>query len=955
MKGLLFILSLACFAEMAFAHDGAEEYCRDWFGTTGANPYSLTCMPVCTSGNVGMGTYTCPNECEHFCICDSLKPYNPNREKFPYFSSLSQGEMDYLKQVRGYFVNGFMEGMWTKVPNSGYMPFPILSNASTLQDIVSGSDTQSLNGALDLWESTALLLVPASVRQELRNAAIQLANGFPDSGDTPGIEDPCAIKPLRHYGDSDNNTIDGDSGPDEMYGDAGDDNLYGFAGDDSLSGGPGNDTLDAGAGNNNYSSGGDGSDSYLYGAGDGNLTIYNWDDGSDTGDKLVFSDNITSQDVITKRRLWDLVFDIGDNSIIVENYFWSGQGDNSLSVIFSDNTTWNNAYLQSLANSITDSDDHLFGSSQADQISAQNGDDYLFGLDGNDLLFGGAGNDYIHGGNGDDTLDAGPGNDYVVGGLGSDTYIYGSDDGDLIINDTAYQDNGTDRLIFASDIHPDDLTLSRQEDHLLMVNESTGSRIFVLWYFYGNGTEASLNEIVFSDQTIWTFSQIDSITPRDNGTLINGTEGDDVINGGDLSERIFGLEGNDKLYGGAGNDTLNGGPGDNYLQGDSGNDVYIYSANDGDTQIYNWDTDTDRFDILKFSSGIQPSDIKVSKMGSDLVLTYLPTNNQITVLWFFYDSGQGGALDEIRFSDDTVWSYQTVYQQTLNGGAGDDTLNGDDTANNISGNEGDDFIYGKGGDDILRGNSGTDYLQGDTGNDTYLYGLGDEYLTIYNWDTAENRVDILQFLEGIDPNSVSVSKSGDDLILTVTPGEYTITIQWYFYDGGNGGSLNYIEFYNSTRWEYSDVFAATLLGTPANDTIRGNAENNIISGGSGDDYLYGNEGNDTLSGDEGNDYLEGGVGDDTYLFALGDDQATIYNWDTAADRFDRLQFLDGIDPQNITVIRDGYQLRLEISTSDVVVVDWYFYDNGTGGSLDSIEFADDTVWTYSDVLNKVAQ
>ncbi len=102
------------------------------------------------------------------------------------------------------------------------------------------------------------------------------------------------------------------------------------------------------------------------------------------------------------------------------------------------------------------------------------------------------------------------------------------------------------------------------------------------------------------------------------------------------------------MWGGAGDDTLSGGAGQDYLTGDDGNDTYLFSLGDGNTTIYNYDTDYSASnDILQFDN-VSVEDLWFSRGdNADLLITIAGTNDQATVsgwyetktvptfLWFF--------------------------------------------------------------------------------------------------------------------------------------------------------------------------------------------------------------------------------------------------------------------------------------------------------------------------------
>ncbi|TDH64607.1 hypothetical protein E2C06_01295 [Dankookia rubra] len=86
--------------------------------------------------------------------------------------------------------------------------------------------------------------------------------------------------PIQVYANAGNDTVSGGGGNDTLWGGDGDDNLVGNAGSDTLVGEAGNDTLAGGAGDDGLY-GGNGADVFVLGAGWGNDTIFDWQDGSD--------------------------------------------------------------------------------------------------------------------------------------------------------------------------------------------------------------------------------------------------------------------------------------------------------------------------------------------------------------------------------------------------------------------------------------------------------------------------------------------------------------------------------------------------------------------------------------------------------------------------------------------------------------------------------------------------
>jgi len=375
---------------------------------------------------------------------------------------------------------------------------------------------------------------------------------------------------------------------------------------------------------------------------------------------------------------------------------------------------------------------------------------------------------------------------------------------------------------------------------------------------------------------------------------------------------------------------LRGGVGDGaYVTGDAGNALYLSCIEDADIAICYYDVGTGRNDRLRFLEGIVPGDIHASRSGTNLLLRLQSTGKTITVQQYFHNDGSGGyALNAIEFFDGTTWDVDTIKSlvlqatagndslygyvgadsinggegndqlfgsagsDTLNGGQGNDQLNGDDGDDWLEGGDGDDRLNGGNGNDLLLGGVGRDSLYGGTGNDTlrggetdgdyltgdagddlYLYGLEDGSITISNYDLGVGRNDRLQFLEGILPEDIRVTRSGTSLLLTLQSTGEVLTIQQYFQNDGAGGyALNTIEFADGTLWDLETVKLLALQATAGNDTVYGYATADTISGGAGNDWLYGYSGADSLEGGEGNDVLYAGSDNDTLNGGNGSDQ-----------------------------------------------------------------------------------
>jgi RHS repeat-associated protein len=729
-------------------------------------------------------------------------------------------------------------------------------------------------------------------------------------------------------GGDDNDTLNGGSGndllkggddADTLNGNSGVDTLLGQAGDDTLDGGSGNDILDGGAGKD-YLKGDEGSDTYLFGLGYGNDTIY--DVATQSGsrnDKVQFLAGIDSDDVTvnitTDGGIVLSIYGTSDSLTLRKQEFSTLQSTQVEYVVFDDETVWTAEDLRLMA------------------IDTQT-------TSGNDTVKG-----FTHYA---DILDGGTGNDSLYGYGGGDTYVFGIGYGQDVVSDNG----GSDKVTLLSGITTSDIAVTRgtnssfiisiigTSDTLTLVNQERSSAYSIY----------RVEQLVFADNTVWTSAQMKQMTLDAQATSGNDT--------------ITGYYSNDIITGGAGNDTINGG---------DGNDEYRYNLGDGQDTI----NDTKGSDIIRMGAGILSSDISLSRSGDNLIITITSTpSSSITVVNHYQSSSK--VVEKIIFNDNSEMSIIP----SISGTSGDDTLNGTSGAEIILGLEGNDTINGSGGNDEIFGGDGNDTLNGGDGNDILYGGLGNDLLTGGNntdtasYEFAANAVtvnlltgtatgegtDTLATVENItgsaysdtlignnsvntiiagDGNDIIDGNEGDDIIMgglgddvyqytygddedfVTDEGGYDI-IQFFgtttseqidFYtenhDSGavaddvkvdfnttttqeivvydqvseleterkieeirfaDGFALNFSR-YGTEQWVQVDNSTTTQneSAATAERTIIGGTNANTITGSAYDDQIHGDTGNDTIHGDAGNDWLHGGTGTDTVNGDAGDD------------------------------------------------------------------------------------
>ncbi|MEH7846038.1 beta strand repeat-containing protein [Rhizobium laguerreae] len=433
-----------------------------------------------------------------------------------------------------------------------------------------------------------------------------------------------------------------------------------------------------------------------------------------------------------------------------------------------------------------------------------------------------------------------------------------------------------------------------------------------------------------------------------------GTNSSDVIYGDSSSTVLIGGGGDDHIVGREGNDAIDG---------SGGNDTIYYARGDGNDTITEsgyWDAD-DRLVL----SGINPADVMLVRNDNDVTLVIAESaagagdGGSILLKGNLNEYLQSG-VEKIFFADGTTWTRDTIRAALLAQAstAGDDVINGFNVADIINAGAGDDTINAGDGNDTITGGTGNDAIDGSGGNDTIYYARGDGNDTITElgyWDADDRLV-----LSGINPADVMLVRNDNDVTLVIAESAA---------GAGDGGSIllkgNLNEYYQSgienvvfadgTTWTRDTMRAALLAqaSTAGDDVINGFNVADIINAGAGNDTINAGDGNDTITGGTGNDAIDSGGGNDTIHYARGDGNDTITEsgyWD--AD--DRL-VLSGINPADVTLVRNGNDVKLVVAESAAGAGDGgsillkgnlnEYYQSG----LEKVVFADGTVWSRANL------
>jgi len=465
-------------------------------------------------------------------------------------------------------------------------------------------------------------------------------------------------------------------------------------------------------------------------------------------------------------------------------------------------------------------------------------------------------------GAGDDTITGGTGDDIFDGGDGDDLFIMNADFGNDTI--TGGENGETDGdVLDASSITTD-----------LILNLSGAPEAGTL----GDGTDTT------------TFVEIEEFVLGSGDDSVTGSTGADVVDLG---------AGADTVNAGAGDDQIDlGGNGSGGTDGDP--DVIVFSDDDGDDTVTNFDAPTpngdgtytgiDTLDVSGLTSDggttpVHTGDVVVGNDGLGNAVLNFPGGESITLVGVDpADVSDRMALVAMGIPSDGIVS-GTAAGETINGSYSGDP-DGDYVDNNdaiLPGESGqDDIIEAGGGDDNILGGLGNDEIYGESGDDTIQLETAFGNDTIVGGETGEDGVgdtlsanslseDLTVTFTGDEEGSISgtsgsstfeeieqiVTGSGDDTIDATSDSLGTTVLAGAGEDDITGGSG-----------------ADTIFGEAGDDTIEGGAGNDQLDGGSENDIVSGGAGEDTLIGGSGNDTLDGGTEDDTLYGGTGEDDLT---------------------------------------------------------------------------------
>ncbi|MFK7862282.1 MAG: beta strand repeat-containing protein [Granulosicoccus sp.] len=523
---------------------------------------------------------------------------------------------------------------------------------------------------------------------------------------------------------------------------------------------------------------------------------------------------------------------------------------------------------------LSEQNDNLLGSANADFVSGLDGDDVFTASHGTDTLDGGLGSDIIDYStlSGISAIETA-----LTGSVASTVQVVGGSD-DIISNvENVIATDGNDTLTGDDE---DNNFQGRAGDDTLNGGDGTD----VLSGGAGDDTFiASAGENTYSggDNTDTVdYSQLTGVTSIE-ATLSGVSTTTITVNGGSADfansvENIIGTAGNDTLIGDSFSNRLDGNDGDDLLEGRGGADTLIGGLG------------VDTIQYTGFSQGISlslngntPVTVDVTGSGTDLVSEVenvigslgddlIIGDNLVNVLEGSQGNdtfvGGGGAdtlkgdegFDTVDYSQEVGINFVSVQLNAGNvvtvsvDGGDDDTM---EAIENVIGTEGDDTLRGGGSINVIDGRGGDDFISGGLSDDTLDGGAGTNTLSYSDTNSSITA----------DMNDVT----GGFFSVNLASGEVDSVANFTNIIGGGVSDL--IDGDAQDNILRGELGQDVLNGAAGNDELYGGGNDDVLDGGVGDDILDGGEGIDRLVGGDGNDSINGGSGQDTIIAGNGND------------------------------------------------------------------------------------
>ena len=486
----------------------------------------------------------------------------------------------------------------------------------------------------------------------------------------------------------------------------------------------------------------------------------------------------------------------------------------------------------------------------------------------------------------------------AVGNGGGDIFYYDAGYGYLRIDELDRAATPDNRLVFGAGVDKDHIAVAGDASgNLTLILSSTDVIVLTGALNSAGTTTYGVQHIAFDDGTIWSYADLlaRALAPTTDKEALFGDRNGNIIDSQGMAS------------------TLTGG---------GGGDTFVYNAGYGAVTILEVDGAVAPVNILQLGAGISKASLSVvGSADGDLVLTF--GDGDIVTLIGGLNSQVGSTfgVQSLHFADGSTISYADLLELAATASLSNRA------------------IYGDHGADILDTAGVATRATGGGGGDVFVYQRGYGAVAIDERDAESSPANSIHFGAGIVVDELSVFANADgDIHLSLGDGDdITLVGALLSLDGVTNG-VQILVFDDGTSLSYHDLLLILRTASAGNVVLYGDTDANTLDAAGIATTLVGNGGGDT------------------FLYATGYGRVIIDERDATGYSNNLLQLGDGLGPANVTISGNAADdLFLDFGNGDSVTLKGALKLGDAKGvtyGIQEISFADGTVWSYADILDR---
>jgi Ca2+-binding RTX toxin-like protein len=447
---------------------------------------------------------------------------------------------------------------------------------------------------------------------------------------------------------------------------------------------------------------------------------------------------------------------------------------------------------------------------------------------------------------------------------------------------------------------------------------AAGSQVGTFSEFFGpnplNASGQSSISLTQPTQSVVSSPVVTAFSDAESDIIVAGQSGVPGGSGGQAS-----VTGNPyALYGTAPGQTLDAGGTYSMVYGEGGGDTFVFNQGYGQVLIEEADAAATPDNVLRVGSGISASTTAVSADDSgDVILDFGNGDSVVLAGELLSANGTTYGVQQVQFADGTTWTYADVLARLQTASANSPIL------------------YGTAGTDIMDGKGLSKTLEGFGGGDTFVFKKGYGALAIEEKDTANSPSNVLKLGAGLTAaNATVIADSSGMITIDFGGGDQVWLVGQLNSGGGIAYGVQQIRFADGTIWSQADLVSRLDVVNPNSTTLYGDNAGHIFDTQGIDNAIISHGGGDTI------------------VYEQGYGALTLSETDLGANPSNVLELGAGITTAGTAVTADeNGNLILSFGNGDSVTLTSALNSSGaTTYGIQTIDFADGSVWHYADLL-----